>query len=486
MFALWRSSGEGALISQPDLQAISASVPRDQVQCRVILLRASGSEVLVERSDSGMVLPTLRMARQQRVAESVNQKLRNDLGINAHCLFTIRSPNRGDGSSFYEVMESRNVDQSIPPHCAWLSVMQLSGAALSEEECSAVLGALNEVQGYVSGLTKGPFGKPGWIEELLGWVQRQIEPLGYVLSRDVRQFNASPTFALLRFETNGPAVWFKAVGEPNQRELPIVVALSRLLPVFVPRLIATHPSFHGWLTAECQGLTLQEMADVASWEKAAETLAGLQIDSRKMTGELLEAGCRDTRVHVLLDRVDPFMEVMHGLMNQQKKEFPPALSRGELLALADDIRKAAAAWVRLSIPDTLGHMDLSPGNIVVSDGHCVFLDWAEAYIGPPFFAFDFMREHFRQTQFVDDNGTARIAEQYGSKWSSLHSTEAVNEGLRLASLLAPYAYAVGTDLWRDEEQLCNSDAASYLRSLVRRMQRESRNLRERRCSCLSL
>ncbi len=468
------------MISRGYSQAISS----DHALCRVILLRASGSEVLVERSSSGMVLPKLGIARQQRVAESMNQELELQLGITAHCLFTMSTPSDWSGSCLYEVMESRDHAHSIPPHCAWLSVMQLRGEVLSEEERAAVLLATHEVQDYLSGLKKGPFGKLGWVEELRGWVQRQIEPLGYVLNGGVRQFNASSTFALLRFETNGPAVWFKAVGEPNQRELPTVVALSRLLPVFVPRLIASHPSFNGWLTVECQGLTLQETTEVASWETAAETLARLQIESRKVTGELLQAGCRDIRIPVLLDRVDGFMEVMCELMDQQTRDFPAALSRNEVLALGEEIKTAMAAWTQLGIPDTLGHLDLNPGNVVVSDGHCVFLDWAEGYIGPPFLTFDFLRAHFGKNQFAVGVGSAKIAERYGNEWNSLLSAITINDGLRLASLLAPYAYAVGTDLWRDSQR--NSNTAGYLRSLVRRMRCESGNLRERGSSCLSL
>jgi len=62
-------------------------------------------------------------------------------------------------------------------------------------------------------------------------VQRAIEPYGLRLSGEFRQLNASPTFALLRLETTGQALWFKAVGEPNLREFPIpspIETLSRL------------------------------------------------------------------------------------------------------------------------------------------------------------------------------------------------------------------------------------------------------------------
>ena len=96
----------------------------------------------------------------------------------------------------------------------------------------------------------GPFTCLGWFDELREWVEEVIEPLGFHLNGSFRQLNASPSFSLIRFETDGPALWFKAVGEPNQKEFPITCVLAQLFPGDVPSVLATRPEWNGWLTRE--------------------------------------------------------------------------------------------------------------------------------------------------------------------------------------------------------------------------------------------
>jgi len=61
--------------------------------------------------------------------------------------------------------------------------------------------------------------------------------MGVRLTGKFRQLNASPTFSLIRLETNGVALWFKATGKPNEHELAIALSLARLFPRYVPRVL---------------------------------------------------------------------------------------------------------------------------------------------------------------------------------------------------------------------------------------------------------
>jgi hypothetical protein len=450
------------------------------------MLRASGSEVLTARGKSGLGFPAIVIPRHERLAESANQQVQLQLGVSAHCLFSINMPALDNEHCLYQVMEIGENNQPTSQHCEWRSIGELDEAEFSKEEFSAISSAMREMHSYVNGSAIGPFGKPGWIEGLTSWVQQEIDPLDLRLSGDIRQFNASPTFALLRFETNGPAVWFKAVGVPNLREFPITVALSRMLPAFVPTLIAAHPSLNGWLTTECAGLTPGEMDGAHAWKLAAGTLAELQILSIGMTAGLLEAGCRDLRVARLIEQVDPFMEVMTKVMNQQEKPSPPALGRDELFTLGIHIKQAAFEWTLLNIPDTLGHLDLNPGNIVIQGKRCVFLDWAEAFVGSPFLTFQYLCAHHQRTVQGDDDSGGGLAEHYAARWKAVISSEVIAEGQALAGLLAPFAYAVGTELWQGIDRDPSSRSAAFLRSLTRRMHSESRTLQERRQACSQL
>jgi hypothetical protein len=342
---------------------------------------------------------------------------------------------------------------------------------------------LRQIHEFENEETCIPFGKPGWIEELSSWVQHQIDPYGLGLSGEFRQLNASPTFALLRLETNGQAVWFKAVGEPNLREFPISVALSRLFPGFVPSVIATHPAWNGWLATEFTGSTLDESADASAWERAAQTLGELQISSLGKADQLLAVGCRDLRVTSLLPLVDPFLEVMSQLMEQQPKISPRVLERRELRTLGSQIREALSELAELGIPDTLGHLDFNPGNILCSADHCVFLDWAEAYVGPPFFTFEYLRTHLARVSRNEVGMGANVANAYATEWRTALSPEVVAKALNFTSVLAVFAYAAATEGWRKPTLLCAPRAGAYLRSLTRRMHTEMRLLQDRREPC---
>src|ERR1019366_2928494 len=114
------------------------------------------------------------------------------------------------------------------------------------------------------------------------------------------QLNASPSFSLVRFETSGPAVWFKAVGKPNLREFPITLALARLLPQYLPPILAARPEWNGWLALEGEGTSLGETQNAKHWKAAAADLAKLQIESTDRIGVLIDPGARDLRVPALL------------------------------------------------------------------------------------------------------------------------------------------------------------------------------------------
>jgi hypothetical protein len=311
-----------------------------------------------------------------------------------------------------------------------------------------------------------------------------IEPLGFRLSGNFRQLNASPTFSLIRLETNGPALWFKAVGEPNQREFPITLTLAKLFPDCLPTILADRQDWNGWLTQEVEGTHLSETQEPALWEAAASALAELQIQSIRCADQIIAVGAHDLRVACLSQLVRPFMETMACLMSQQPKSPPPILSRAELALLGKQVQDAFEVLEDLNIPDSLGHLDLNPGNIVVSPSQCVFLDWAEACVGNPFINLQYLLEHLRRAIGTNSTMEARLIESYCTQWKPIVPSAVIAEVLSLAPLLAVFSYAAGTRVWQDAERLQDPGTAGYLRSLARRMHREANLLADRRPLCL--
>lgn len=461
----------------------------EQNECetyRVIVLGQSGTEVLVVPDGDRFALPSVNIPRWQRVADNLTAVVKTDWGEEVVCLFEPDASASMDATGIhYQAAEHWRVsgNPKMPTQWAPLSVLS-HDSPIGSSDYLAIQQSIARCSAEGKESPAGPFARLGWFKELREWVQTVIEPLGFHLDGNVRQLNASPTFSLVRFETEGPALWFKAVGDPNQKELPITSTLAQLFPKYLPRILATRPDWNGWLTREVAGKLLCDVQEAALWERAAAALAELQIGSINHGARVLAAGARDLGAIALSKLIQPFIEIMAQLMERQPKVPPPVLGRKELLLLGDRIQSALDALEALGIPETLGHLDLNPGNIIVSLGRCVFLDWAEAYVGNPFFSFEYLLEQLRRTLGTASAVEARLIESYCAQWEQVVSHAAVAEALVLTPLLAAFAYAAGNNAWEHAERLQEPATAGYLRSLTRRMSREANELADRRSLCL--
>jgi hypothetical protein len=91
-----------------------------------------------------------------------------------------------------------------------------------------------------------PFDKPGWFFAVKNFVQDSSQSIPRRLTGQFLQCNASPSFSLIRFETEGDAIWFKACRTQHRREFPLTVFLSSL-PTFATRVLATQPLWNAWV-----------------------------------------------------------------------------------------------------------------------------------------------------------------------------------------------------------------------------------------------
>jgi hypothetical protein len=253
----------------------------------------------------------------------------------------------------------------------------------------------------------------------------------------------------------------------------------------MPSLLATRPACNGWLIADAGRPPLDEVKDLPYWDAAAAALADLQIASIGAIDDLLAVGCRNLRTGPLLELVDPFLEVIADLMQQQTKVPPPILSWQELSDLGTTLKNALCCLESLGIPDTLGHSDFNPGNILVSSERCVFIDWAEAHVSHPFLTFEYLISHLRRdypalTRFED-----AIRSSYAQRWQSVSLPEHVSEAFLFSPLVAVFAYAVAGNSWQDPERLKIPQVPGYLRSLTRRMKQEADSVPRRRVECIN-
>ena len=279
-----------------------------------------------------------------------------------------------------------------------------------------------------------------------------LHALGRRWDGNFRQLQASASFALVQFQTNRGAVWFKAVGEPNLREFPITAHLADQLPRHIPVVLARHSKWNAWLALEAEGQDLYSSLNRDHWCRAADSLAELQSSSIENALEMLAAGARDIRSESLLALAVPFFARVENLMEQQTKPTPKRLTSEEIKATQQRVIEALLDLEAAQIPDTINHLDLNP-----------------------FFSMESLRQHFvRAFQGQEDAKTALLT-SYLDRWRSILPAKTVETALRLAPLTALFAYAASSLPWHLSLS-ARPELAGFLRSLMRRMHRESEEL----------
>src|SRR3981189_2253228 len=138
------------------------------------------------------------------------RELRLDASPGWHSTAT-KGVGRNGRRTSYAVMESVRHNDKAPAGTCW---MPPSAAADCRDagEAAAVSESLEELDSYARGERHGPFARPGWLRELFRWTEEQVAPLGLRVTGGFRQWNASPTFSLVRLAPNDGALWFKATG----------------------------------------------------------------------------------------------------------------------------------------------------------------------------------------------------------------------------------------------------------------------------------
>jgi hypothetical protein len=464
-----------------------SSEPRSNQQTyRLIVTRRGAAELLLKANGPSWSLPQVSVRSGERLAVQLNEAVRSSLGLEAYCLFVpgFSPAPHAAPQARYAVIESLEQNRNAAVGARWVSTSStVRTAALPSDESNGLKSSLEEMGRCLAEPWKRPFAKQGWIQELFQWIQDQIAPLELKLMGGFKQLNAGPSFSLVRIETTGPALWFKATGEPNLHELAVTCTLVRLFPSYLPELLSVRPSWNGWLSRECQGETLDTFTDVSAWRRTAATLAALEIASIGKSRELLASGCRDLTLTALASRIDPFLTRTSERMSLQKSELPAILSNSDLAFLGDELARACLILEDLGLPDVLGHIDFNPGNVVISPEKCVFLDWAEGSVVIPFITFCYLREHLLRSLTSIAGAEEQVARAYLSLWRPLLSRSDIARGMALSSIVAVFAYALSIDEPRSSEVPEGPASAGFLRSLARRMHREALGIKGRSELC---
>jgi hypothetical protein len=110
--------------------------------------------------------------------------------------------------------------------------------------------------------------------------------------------------------------------------------------------------------------------------------------------------------------IDPFLARMAEFMAAQEKRSPAPLANSELVSLGEGLKESCLLLRSFGLPDTIGHIDFNPGNILVSPDRCVFLDWAEGCVTNPVITFEYLRRHMERGGVEEPAADSRLSAAY--------------------------------------------------------------------------
>jgi Ser/Thr protein kinase RdoA (MazF antagonist) len=125
----------------------------------------------------------------------------------------------------------------------------------------------------------------------------------------------------------------------------------------------------------------------------------------------------------------------------------------------------------LDIPDTLIHNDINSGNILFDGSRCVFIDWAEAFVGNPFLTFQQLYVQATKGSEEPQIEPHRLAKLYKRQWLDRLSEAKIDRALALAPLLAIASYLYGRGAWLHSPGPSTPTFESFARSLARHIDR---------------
>lgn len=446
---------------------------------RVVLVCPSGGEFLLERRPEGVCVPEMSMPAGQRISAHLNTVAESRWNLRVVSIGEVEPKKFAapDGTPKYEILEVLERPVCLPTELAILCPSALAIAPLVRSEDRAVLERISEHPESLPLCGKaGPFSHLGWFEDAKDWVAKTLPRYEQRPTGRFRQLTAGASFSLVRFETEGDAVWFKAVGERNIREYAVTSELAAAAPRFIPEILAYRPEWNAWLSREAAGPSLAQSEDVQNWQAAARQFAELQIALLPRTERLLSAGAQDVRIPFLRSQVTHFFESLDHLMCRQTKAQPAPLTSAEIRTMQQSLPSLLARWEELGILDTLVHLDLNPENVLVSDDHCTFLDWAEAAVGPPFLALQYLLEHVCQVFSRPGDVRPAILAAYANPWKAHVPKAKLNAAIRLLPAVAVYAYTAAAIAGRDLSFLVQPKVAASFRSMGRRLHYELKGM----------
>jgi Phosphotransferase enzyme family len=217
----------------------------------------------------------------------------------------------------------------------------------------------------------------GFLASARRWISSALDAAGMSATGPSEQVRVRPWSTQLVTPTTEGRVWFKANCSGLTHEAALHAELARIGGGFVDPPLAVHVEY-GWLLTRDRGPTLAERGEVTldQWCALVQEAARLQrhVAGLPIVRDIGVVDCSPVtvlpRFDVLLDRYAslPPSNLCH-LSSNQVRAFQAA---------RPGLEEAVAVLTATSLPVTLNHGDLHPGNVLIVDHQPRLFDFADA------------------------------------------------------------------------------------------------------------
>jgi hypothetical protein len=424
-----------------------ADLIEDQFTDRAVITRHDGTEILLLAGADGWALPQCTSRRHPADVTDLCQAMSEQLGMDMRvlrCAHAAADTSAGTVARVFELV-TRNLRETPPPAARWFQPHETAHLVLQPAE-RAALQVWHEARGrrIVDGQD---WTRPGWWDEATDWVARRLRDHDLGGIGAIAHLRAWEFSCVLRIRSARAELYFKALPDSLAMELRLMQRLAAVHPQWVAEIVAIDPARRWMLTRACPGVVLDDVSELAVWERAVQSFAHLQILWAERTAELAAAGCRDRRLARLAEDIPLLLADTAALLPDQ----PAGLSTADIETLRAAAPRLATLCRELgayAVPHSIEHGDFWPGNVFADHGSCRIIDWTDACVSHPFFSLCPLFASYELEQRLAHVADARerIRDAYLDPWRRYESPERLRRAFDLSQTLAAVHYAVS--YWR--------------------------------------
>lgn len=370
--------------------------------------------------------------------EEINAAMQEQLGLTTTVLFCAydryQNEEREDEHCVY-ALENHSPGTLLPTNGRWISRSELAALPLIVPEHRPVLETwFAEIESGQIPEQRLPWMRQGWFDSVTAWISEQLERMAYIQVAPIEQLVSRPWAAVLRVPASQGALYFKVPSPAFAFEPALTEALHRLVPTYVPKLLATDRE-RGWMLLQDAGIELRDVPlTLERLEEALGRFAEMQIALAEHMETLKATGCPDRRLHLLPGLYQAILAATPFLLIDEPRGLPRS-EHDQLLAFTPQLREMCDELAGYKVPESLHHVDLHNGNILYNGETYTFIDAGEYCLGHPFCVMFIVLRVARYVLKYDEPMLERLTQTYLEPWTRYEPMERLQRIFELAHRL---------------------------------------------------